>query len=248
MSRKTPIKANTGPASSAKPAKPREEDLYAPVKSLLEGQGYEVKGEIGTVDVMAMRGDDPPVIVELKTGFSLTLFHQGIDRQAVTDHVYIAVPYLGTKQFLGALKNNLKLCRRLGLGLITVRLRDGHTQIHLDPGPYQPRISKPKQTRLLKEFAKLEGDPNTGGQVRRGIMTAYRQDAMRLQVHLAQCGPMKAADLAKATGIARAQKIMADNHYGWFERVSRGIYGLSPRGSAAKSQDNYDYNDIISST
>jgi len=24
---------------------------------------------------------------------------------------------------------------------------------------------------------------------------------------------------------------MADNHYGWFERVAKGIYGLTPQGS-----------------
>ncbi|MGH1459753.1 MAG: DUF2161 domain-containing phosphodiesterase [Paracoccaceae bacterium] len=216
--------------------KPREEELYAPVKSLLEGQGYEVKGEIGAVDVMALRGAEPPVIVELKTGFSLTLFHQGIARQTLTDHVYIAVPHLGTKQFQGALKSNLKLCRRLGLGLITVRLRDGHVQIHIDPGPYQPRISKPKRARLLREFAKLEGDPNTGGQVRQGLMTAYRQDAQRVQSHLHQNGPAKAAEVAKVTGVARARAIMADNHYGWFERIARGIYALSPKGRAELQQ------------
>ena len=229
-------KAAKAAAAPAHASKPREEDLYAPVKSLLEGQGYEVKGEIGAVDVMALRGAEPPVIVELKTGFSLTLFHQGIARQSLTDHVYIAVPHLGTKQFQGALKSNLKLCRRLGLGLITVRLRDGHVQIHIDPGPYQPRISKPKRARLLREFAKLEGDPNTGGQVRQGLMTAYRQDALRLQSHLHQNGPAKAAEVAKATGVARARAIMADNHYGWFERVARGIYALSPKGRAELEQ------------
>ncbi|MFK8016451.1 MAG: hypothetical protein AB8G17_13545, partial [Gammaproteobacteria bacterium] len=45
-----------------------ETDLYAPVKTLLEQQGYTVKGEIGKCDVVAVRGEEPPVIVELKTG------------------------------------------------------------------------------------------------------------------------------------------------------------------------------------
>ena len=44
----------------------KEEDLYAPVKALLETQGYEVKGEVGAVDVMGLRPDDDvPVLVEL---------------------------------------------------------------------------------------------------------------------------------------------------------------------------------------
>ena len=60
----------------------KETSLYAPVKQFLEGQGYVVKGEVGAVDVMACRGDEPPVLVELKTSFSLSLFHQAIERQA----------------------------------------------------------------------------------------------------------------------------------------------------------------------
>ncbi len=70
----------------------KETELYAPVKSFLEGQGYEVKGEIGACDVVGVRKNDDPVIVELKTAFSLSLFHQGITRLSMTDDVYIAVP------------------------------------------------------------------------------------------------------------------------------------------------------------
>jgi len=49
-----------------------ESDLYAPIKRFLEAQGYAVKGEIGPCDVMAVRGDEAPVIVELKDRLSLT--------------------------------------------------------------------------------------------------------------------------------------------------------------------------------
>ena len=70
----------------------RESDLYAPVKALLTGQGYEVKGEVGAADLVAMRGAEPPVIVELKLKISLALFHQAVARLAVSDAVYIAVP------------------------------------------------------------------------------------------------------------------------------------------------------------
>ena len=71
-------------------AKLKETDLYPPVKKLLEGQGYEVKSEVGAADVMAVRGAEPPVIVELKTGFTLSLFHQAVERQKLTDAVYVA--------------------------------------------------------------------------------------------------------------------------------------------------------------
>ncbi|WP_223477229.1 DUF2161 domain-containing phosphodiesterase [Oricola indica] len=214
-------------------AKPKETDLYPPVKKLLEEQGYEVKSEIGAADVVGVRGDEPPLVVELKTGFTLSLFHQAIDRLAITDTVYVAVPRGSGRAFLSSLKSNLKLCRRLGLGLITVRMEDGFTEIHLDPGPYAPRKSKAKSARLLREFARRVGDPNLGGSNRTTIMTAYRQDAMRVAAYLGEAGPSKASHVARETGVTRARTIMADDHYGWFERVERGVYRLSPKGEKA---------------
>lgn len=214
-------------------SKPRETDLYPPIKAMLEAQGYEVKGEIGAADVVAVRGAEDPVIIELKTGFSLSLFHQAIDRQSISDVVYVAVPRGSGRLFLKMLKNNKMLCQRLGLGLMTVRLADSFVEVHLDPAPYKPRGSKAKRTRLLREFQKRVGDPNEGGATRQGLITAYRQDALRCVVVLSANGPMKAAFVAAETRVERARRIMADDHYGWFERVSVGIYGLTPKGIEA---------------
>lgn len=207
----------------------REQDLYAPVKALLEAQGYEVKGEVGAADVVAIRGGEAPVVVELKLRFSLSLFHQAITRLAVSDTVYIAVPRPAGKVARRTLKDNLALCRRLGLGLITVRA-DGRTEVHCDPGPYAPRKSKVKTARLLREFARIQGDPNTGGATRGGLMTGYRQDALTCALHLLKYGPARGADIVKTTGIARATQVMYSNHYGWFERVEKGIYALTDKG------------------
>lgn len=210
----------------------RETDLYPPVKAFLEGQGYEVKAEVGPADVVALRGDEPPVIVELKTGFSLALVHQGVDRQAITDAVYLAAPRGRGRRFLKALGEMRTLCRRLGLGLITVRLEDGVVEVQCDPAPYRPRQNALRRGRLLREFSRRVGDPNAGG-TRGPVMTAYRQDAMRCAAYLAAAGAARGADVARETGVARATRIMADDHYGWFERVSRGVYDLSPKGRAA---------------
>lgn len=210
-----------------------ETDLYEPVKTFLSQQGYEVKAEVGAADVVACRGEDDPVIVELKTGFSLGLFHQAIARQSITDAVYVAVARGSGRRFQLALKRNISLARRLGLGLITVRLSDALVEVHLDPGPYAPRQSKKRKDRLLREFAKRVGDPNTGGSTRVGLVTAYRQDAMRCAAHLEAHGPCRGAEVAKATGVERATRMMADDHYGWFERVDRGVYALSPLGQAS---------------
>ena len=211
----------------------RETDLYAPIKSLLVSQGYEVKSEIGAADVVAVRDTDDPVIVELKTGFSLLLFHQAIERQRMTDAVYVAVPRGTGRAFAKSIQNNKVLCRRLGLGLMTVRMKDGYVEVLIDPAPYRPRQSKRRKTRLMKEFTKRVGDPNVGGATRQGLMTAYRQDALRCVKILCETGPVKAAEVARTSNVENARRLMADNHYGWFERVQFGIYTLSPKGYGA---------------
>ena len=207
----------------------REQDLYPPVKALLERQGYRVKGEVGAADVVGCRGPDGLVIVELKLRVSLALYHQAIARQALTDDVYIAVPKPKGRAARKATKENLALCRRLGLGLIFVH-EDGRTDVKCDPAPFRPRQSKQKRARLLRAFAELDGDPNTGGSTRRRLMTVYRQDAIRCAQHLLEHGASKGAEVAAATGVARATTLMRTNHYGWFDRVGLGVYALAETG------------------
>ena len=218
----------------------REQELYGPVKALLERQGYTVRGEVGAADVMAMRGDEPPVIVELKLRFSLSLYHQAIARLAVTDLVYVAVPKPTGKTARRAIKDNTAMCRRLGLGLITVR-GDGRAEVLADPGPYAPRKSKRRAERLLREFDRLRGDPNDGGATRHGIVTAYRQDALACAAYLAEHGASKGAAVAAATGVKAATRIMRDNHYGWFEKVEKGVYALTAEGASGLTHWAYSW-------
>jgi hypothetical protein len=203
---------------------PLESDLYAPVKALLEGQGYVVKGEVRGCDVVGVRGAEPPVVVELKRAFGLGLVLQGVDRLALTDLVYLAVG-AWPKQ----MKNVRKLCRRLGLGFIVVA--GTKADVVLDPAPYKPRPNKRKAGRMLGEHARRVGDPNLGGQAMRApLMTAYRQEALRCAALLAANGPMKVAALRASGEVPKAARILQDDVYGWFERVERGVYGLSPKG------------------
>ena len=214
-------------------SKPRETDLYPPIKAFLEDQGYVVKSEVDAADVVAVRGAEPPVVVELKLGFSLALFHQCVARLKVSDDVYLAVARQPGKRFAKSVKDNVTLARRLGLGLITVRLSDGLVEVHCDPGPYVPRKNAKRAAMLLREFARRQGDPNDGGQTRAGLVTAYRQDALKLAVFLFEAGASKGADVARATGVSAATRMMRDDHYGWFEKVDKGIYGLTPTGAEA---------------
>ena len=72
-----------------------------------------------------------------------------------------------------------------------------------------------------------------------GMMTSYRQGALRCAKVLFDEGACKASYVAKMAGFERARNLMSDNHYGWFERVDRGIYGLTPMGAKAL-QDHAD--------
>ncbi len=207
-----------------------ETDLYAPVKAWLEAQGHAVKGEVGAADVVARR-EGALLIVELKLGFSLVLLQQAVARQAVCDLVYVAIPRWRGKAGWRAFKGNVGLCRRLGLGVLSVQLKDGTVQEHAAPGPFQPRRALKKRARLEKEFDTRSGDPTPGG-TNGQVMTSYRQDALACAAYLAAAGASKGADVARAAGVARATQIMAANHHGWFIRASRGIYALSDAGSA----------------
>jgi len=210
----------------------QETELYPPIKAFLEAAGYTVKAEIGPADVVAVRDGEDPVIVELKTGFSLALFHQGIARLAVSDRVYLAVPRGTGRRFAKALAENTRLARRLGLGLLTVRMPDGLVEVACDPGPYSPRKSAPRHRALMAEFARRRGDPNLGGT--RGLrMTAYRQDALACARHLVGAGACRGAEVRAATGVDRATTLMRDNHYGWFQKVGVGVYALTEAGRDA---------------
>jgi len=208
----------------------KEVDLYPDLKAFLEGQGYEVKAEIGACDVMAVRGAEPPVIVEMKLSFSLVLVMQGVARQSLFDTVYLAVP-APKKGWPARYKDIVAVCRRLGLGLLAVHPGQG-VEAHLDPGPYVPRRNVARAGKLLREFQRRVGDPNQGGSTGVKRMTVYRQDALRC-LNLLAGGAMKGAEVARATGVARATTLMRDDHYGWFERLEKGVYGLTVAGQAA---------------
>jgi hypothetical protein len=217
-----------------------EAALYSPVKQFLENQGYEVKGEVRGCDLVARRGDEPPVIVELKLRFNLPLVLQGVDRLAMTERVYLAVPRPERRARGGPLAPERpeirKLCRRLGLGLILVGLTRKTIVILEEPVPYRPRQAKSRALRLLDEFSRRIGDANVGGAVGVPLVTAYRQDALRCARALSLYGPMRLAALRAMAGVPRAAGILQRNVYGWFDRIERGIYRLTPEGDRALSR------------
>ena len=208
-----------------------ETALYLPVKHFLEQLGFAVKGEIGGCDLVALSGDDPPIVVvgELKLSFNLELLLQAVDRAGACDEIWIAarMSLRGKGRESDARYRNL--CRRLGFGMLGVTERGG-VEVLVQPATTSPRRNPKKRSRLVAEHQRRRGDPATGGSTRAPIMTAYRQQALACASELAN-GPRRVRELR--SDIPDAGKILLHNVYGWFDRIERGIYVLTDTGRAA---------------
>ena len=230
----------TGKADPA--ARPRESDLYAPVKQHLQALGYTVRGEVGKCDIVGVNGDTV-IAVELKLTFGLPVLYQALQRLPAVDLVYVAVAVsegrTARRNWDAQLRDAARLCRMLGVGLLSVR--DGNIVVHADPTPYQPRKQSKLRVRLLSEFVRRTGDHNLGGTSKRPRVTAYREDALACAAVLAKNGTMKASTVRDATGVPKASTILHDNVYGWFAKVGRGTYDIAPEGQNALAQ----YADVV---
>src|SRR5262245_14944189 len=212
----------------------RESDLYPPVKAFLEAQGYDVKGEIGGCDAVGTRGSEPPVIVELKLAFNLALVLQGVDRLLLTDRVYLAVARPRGRRALGVTvyhRGVRRLCRRLGLGLMTVETTPPDVEVLVDPEPYRPRKKVKRLGRLLGEHARRAGDPTRGGVTRTPILTAYRQEALRCALLIRDDRRTSLKALRETGVVPNASRILQRDVYGWFQRVERATYALTERAA-----------------
>lgn len=208
-----------------------ETSLYLPVKGFLEKAGYIVKGEVGGCDLVGLSDDDPPVVVicELKLSFNLELILQAVDRAAVSDEVWIAARVSARGRGRESDKRYRDLCRRLGIGMLGVSDADDVSIIVGSVSP-MPRTNPKRRSRLMREHQKRRGDPARGGSTRAPVMTAYRQQALGCAAALA-CGPLPVR--AVRASVPEAGKILLSNVYGWFERLDRGIYGLTDAGREA---------------
>lgn len=222
----------------------KETDLYLPLKGFLEEQDYEVKAEVKNCDVVAIKkaaaNEDapPPTIIELKLILNLEVVLQAVDRLILSPIVYIGVP-----SSCGALKKKkrkriIKLLKMLGIGLVAINPKRKTTQVIVDPASYQPRQSKPRQKWLIDEFVARAGDPNLGGaSTKTSRMTAYKQQAIKIAGYLSKHGATKASNIAKKLELPKSRAIVYDNHYGWFQNVSRGVYDLSDLGKTLLNEE-----------
>ena len=231
----TPQKAGKGADAMAVR---HETDLYLPVKTFLERQGFEVRGEVRRCDLVAVRGDEEPVIVELKKTFNLPLLVQGVKRLKHTNRVYLAVELpRGGRAPHGLKWSDLeRICRMLGLGLMTVRFyvrKPPLVEIRCEPEPFVPRQSRKSTLLLMKEFRERSGDFNVGGSTQRKLVTSYREKALHCASLMHAHGPLSTKELREMTGNSNVTRLLQNNYYRWFRRVKTGVYELTPLGEEA---------------
>ncbi len=207
-----------------------ETELYEPVKKYLELNGYTVKGEIGNIDVYAVK-DTMTIAVELKVNITLKLIYQAIDRQKLADDVYIAVPSLAIKSHRKDLKKFLLLLKRLSIGLMVVK--KDNVEVLLDPVDYNLDLSKTrskkKRIKLITDFINLESNENQGGS-RGKRMTVYREKVIKIAKLLNDNPGLSPKKIKEATMIENTYSILQKNYYNWFMKKERGSYQLSIEG------------------
>jgi hypothetical protein len=221
-----------------------ERDLYGPVKDYLESLGYEVKGEVKSCDLTALR-DGELIVVELKKGFTLELIYQAMARQQLADGVYVAVPLPKRSYKAPHVRDMQTLCRRLELGLIFVGFSStGVAQVDVAVHPREatrPKVDKKRRLAVIREHESRTGSVNTGGVTRQKILTAYKEQSLQVAKLLRDNGPQQAESLRKLGGPENTAAILRRNVLKWFVRVEtldngRHVYDVTEAGLEALRQ------------
>lgn len=229
--------------------------MYAPIKDFLVRQGYDVRSEVRGCDVVAEK-DGEMIVLEMKSRLSVALLAQAAARQKAVDSVYVVVPHPGSKVRSKDWRNACHLVRRLELGLILVGLppltvsrknaehrdlvedqaREASVEIAFHPIPFERKKRKGERLAIIREFRGRSVDCNQGGSPGGKLVTAYRENAVRIACFLSVLGPSAPARLREFGTGPKTLSILYDNYYRWFERVGRGVYALASRGAEEAAQ------------
>ena len=208
----------------------KETELYAPVKKLFLSQGFDVKGEVKDIDVIAYH-QDVMIGAELKTKVSLKLIYQAIDRQKVLDQVYIAIPKDAIYQSKSLYRNFTHLLKRLEIGLIIVN--GDSAEVIIEAVPFDRNLSrsryKKRKTMLDKELRLRKNNKNVGGTNGKKI-TRYKELVIDIGNYLISNTKASPKEIKEKTGIEKTASILQKNYDGYFQRVERGIYQLTEKG------------------
>jgi len=213
-----------------------ERELSAPLREHFVGCGFEVRSEVNSCDLVAIK-PELVVVVELKRHLSFDLLAQAVERQSYADAVYLAIPKPADLRLTRQWRAKLKVLRQLGLGLLLVGGTAQHPTVEeaLAPGAATPiRLSARKRRALEREFRSRRLDLNTGGTAGVPLVTAYREAALYL-VHLLDAHGPLTPKAARELGVhaKRTAPILRLNHYGWFARGADKRYELTEAGREA---------------
>ena len=217
----------------------KETDLYEPIRAFLEEEGYQVQAEVKGCDIAAVK-DGQLVIVELKKSFSLKLVYQGLERQSLTEQVFVAIPRPKKGAREKSWKDMVKLLKRLELGLLTVAL-DSPLQtvdVVLEPSDSLAWKNRKKREKVQAELEKRQVDANVGGMTRRKIMTAFREKSICVACILEKEGQLSLAEF-RERGLEDCVGLLSKNYDKWFKRVEKGVYALSEKGKEALENEDF---------
>ena len=211
-----------------------ETDLCSPVRDYLVAQGYTVRSEVKDCDMVAVKGGDL-IAIELKRRFDTKLLVQATKRQRVTGTVYVAVPRSAVRGKGRDWWGVRRLCRQLELGLILVDLdkEPAWVDVVFHPVPCDRKRSSRARRAVLEEMAGRSDDYNAGGSAGTKLVTAYRENAIRIACCLEAHGSLTPRELREMGTGQKTTSILNSNFYEWFERVDRGVYRIRAKGRAA---------------
>ena len=208
--------------------KPKESDMYEPIRKLLAAQGFTVRGEVKDCDIAAIK-DDVLWVVEMKLSANITLIYQALERQAATGWVFVAIPRPKSARD-GNFRKFQKLLKKLKLGLITVALDSPVKHAEIVIFPVGKDDKKNKKTAAVKKEVTGRAVDTVGGVTKTQINTAFREKCVRIACLLEIMGAASGKELVKLGCEKDATRIMRSNVMGWFEKVAGGVYGLSDVG------------------
>ncbi|VAX35511.1 hypothetical protein MNBD_UNCLBAC01-476 [hydrothermal vent metagenome] len=205
----------------------KEVTMYKPLKKFLEAKGYVVHSEVESIDVMAQKGGEF-LIVEMKIQFNLQLVYQLIERLKITDQVYAYVLLGKGGRWPKSYKKMCSVLKRLHCGLITLNQRTKKLIMEFEPAPFVSRKNYVKKKLAIKEFEGRSIDLNQGGSTRELLFTVYKEKAIRIAMYLFEHGASSTRDIKMKLDIVKTADILSKNYHRWFERVSHGVYQLTP--------------------
>jgi hypothetical protein len=214
----------------------KETDLFAPLAAYFEAAGYRVDAEVKNCDLVA-RKDQELVLVELKTSLNLTLLLQAIERQRLSNLVYIAIPSKALGRPGSRRTALIRVFRRLEIGILTVDVSKGTVQLVALPAPFDMARSRKsarhRKSALLQELAGRSVNLNIAGSTQVPLHTAYREAAFKVLALLSLHGPLNSRQVRRYPDIpSQSTAILYRNFHGWFIRHTDGSYTVSPKGAA----------------